>query len=110
MSFGLTAATWLAIGSIASVAVGAGAAVYNANASRKAQDTAQDQAKAQAATTQAQATNATNRANAQGPDSASMLSSAMLAGQSGQGSTMLTGSQGIDPSQLSLGKSSLLGG
>ena len=39
-----------------------------------------------------------------------MLSANMRAGQAGQGSTMLTGSQGIDPSTLTLGKTTLLGG
>ena len=34
----------------------------------------------------------------------------MMAGKAGQSGTMLTGPQGVDPSSLLLGKSSLLGG
>lgn len=98
------------IGLAASALIGAGTAAYTSDQSRKAQHQGQDQAAAQAVTTQAAATNATNRANARGPDSAALLSANMLAGQSGQASTMLTGAQGVDPSQLTLGRSSLLGG
>lgn len=98
------------IGLAASALIGAGTAAYTADQSRKTQHQAQDQAKATALTTDAAAANATNRANARGPDSAAMLSANMMAGQNGQASTMLTGPQGVDPSQLTLGRTSLLGG
>jgi hypothetical protein len=34
----------------------------------------------------------------------------VLAGKAGQSGTMLTGPQGVDPTQLTLGKQTLLGG
>lgn len=99
------------LGSIATVLFGenVGQAV-TADQALKQQKTAQKQAQTAAAKTEANAENATNRANAVGPDSASLLSANMMAGANGQASTMLTGPQGVDPSTLTLGKSSMLGG
>lgn len=48
---------------------------------------------------------ATNKANAKTPDIAALLKQ----NTGGPGSTMLTGSGGIDPSSLMLGRSTLLG-
>ena len=106
MSFGWTAATWLAIGATTTAA----ATIYNGEQSRKAQNTANDQAIANAKSQQLAADEANNRANAKSPDSSAALTAAMLAGKSGQSGTMLTGPQGIDPNTLSLGKTTLLGG
>lgn len=87
-----------------------GYSVYSSEKAAKAQTRAQDQARADAARTAKAAEIATNKANQRQPDVAGMLGAAARAGQSGQGSTMLTGPSGIDPASLTLGKSSLLGG
>lgn len=51
-----------------------------------------------------------NRANRKQPDVAEISQqSQAMAGQGG-GSTMLTGPQGVNPNELALGKSTLLGG
>ena len=51
-----------------------------------------------------------NQANQKRADPNAALDAALQSGKSGVSSTMLTGAQGIDPNQLSLGKSTLLGG
>lgn len=103
MSFGWSAATWAAV---AGATVSAATAVTaNDNARR-----AGAQAKTQALATAQQADEANNRANAKTPDSAAAMATAILAGKAGNSGTMLTGPQGIDPTQLTLGKASLLGG
>lgn len=102
MSFGWTAATWAAIG----VGVSAATAID----SSKRQGYASRVAKDNALASQAESDRATNRANARSPDVAAMLTANMLAGKQGGASTMLTGPQGVDPSQLTLGRTSLLGG
>ncbi len=98
MSFGWTAVAALAL------------TAYNGDQARKAQNTANDQAIANAKSQQIAADEANNRANAKSPDTSAALTAAMLAGKSGQSSTMLTGPQGIDPNTLLLGKNTLLGG
>lgn len=103
MSFGWTAATWLAVGSLAVGAYGAYSGAQNAKA-------ANQQAKDNALATAKQADQANNRANAKSPDSAAMMAANILAGKAGQSGTMLTGPTGVDPTTLTLGKSSLLGG
>lgn len=106
MSFGWTAATWLAV----SAGVTAAATLYTGEQSRKAQNRANDQAIANAKSQQLASDEAQNRANAKSPDSSAALTAAMLAGKAGQSGTMLTGPQGIDPNTLTLGKTTLLGG
>ena len=106
MSFGWTAATWLAI----SAATVATTTAVTIDANRKASNTANDQAKANALKTQQASDQANNRANAKSPDSAALMSANMLAAKGGQSGTMLTGPSGIDPGSLTLGKTSLLGG
>jgi hypothetical protein len=59
---------------------------------------------------QADADIANNKANQNKPDVAGILASNANAGKAGPSSTLLTGSQGIDPTKLNLGKSTLLGG
>lgn len=51
-----------------------------------------------------------NRANQKKPDTAAIISSAKQSAAGGQSGTLLTGPQGIDTSQLTLGRTSLLGG
>jgi len=91
-------------------AAGTAATVYQGEQARSAQNKAGDQAKAAAATTAQQSEEATNRANAKSPDTAAAMAAALMSGKGGNGSTMLTGAGGIDPSKLLLGKQTLLGG
>jgi hypothetical protein len=67
------------------------------------------QAQTNADRTAAQADQDFNRANQKKPDTSAILSAAQQAGKGGQSGTMLTGAQGVDPSALTLGKSTLLG-
>lgn len=106
MSFGWTAATWMAVSAAATTAV----AVYQGEKNRTAQNHALDQAKADAKARQQAADEAQNRANAKTPDVAAMLGAAALASRSGQAGTLLTGPQGINTGSLTLGKTTLLGG
>lgn len=94
----------------AAVAVSATSAyVSNKNANARA-DEANQLAEANAKKTADSAVQATNRANQKKPDSDALLSANLTAGKTGQASTMLTGPGGIDPSMLTLGKTTLLGG
>jgi len=105
-AFGWTAAVWSAV----AAGVGATAAVASVveaqDASRRQGHMAADAAKINAQNTD----EANNRANMKAPDSAAMMAANVLAGKAGSGSTMLTGPQGVDQSQLTLGKTTLLGG
>lgn len=92
-------------------AVGTALVANQQDASRKAanaQKDAQAAATVQAAQQANLADQANNKANAKQPDIAALLASNMNK-QGGAGSTMLTGSSGVDPSTLLLGKSTLLG-
>lgn len=106
MSFTWSAATWLAIGSGVSAVAGVAGVISSADAARSSGNMARDAAKLNAQQTD----EAMNRANQKSPDSAALMAANVLSGKAGAGSTMLTGPQGIDPSQLTLGKSTLLGG
>jgi Flp pilus assembly protein TadB len=113
---GVTAATIIAGVSAAAAAGGLAYNVVNGQAQQKTQDkqlkaqkTAQDQATAQALSTQRKNEVATNAANQKTPDVASILARASSASRSGLGSTMLTGAGGVDPATLPLGGSTLLG-
>ena len=90
--------------------LGTVASAYNADQSRHLANQANDQAKANAKKAQQQADEANNRANGKSPNTNALLGANMLAAKGGQSGTMLTGPSGIDPSTLTLGKSSLLGG
>ena len=108
MSFGLTAATWAAIGTTVA-AVGVADSVYNGVKSSEAQKASMQQAQQAAQTTATQADEANNAANAKAPNTAAQMAAAILAGKAGNSSTLLTGGSGVDPTSLTLGKSSLLG-
>lgn len=77
-----------------------------AKATKKASAQAADAANAQAT----QAERAYNKANAKKPDIAGIDAANQLEASGGTGSTMLTGPGGVDPTSLSLGKTTLLGG
>lgn len=72
----------------------------------KAQTSAME---SQAAQQQQTAQEQFNQANQQGPNTSAMLSAIQQAAQAGNGGTMLTGPQGVQPGSLTLGKSTLLG-
>lgn len=50
-----------------------------------------------------------NRANQKRPNTSRIVDEASQAGRAGSSGTMLTGSQGVDPGSLQLGRSTLLG-
>lgn len=106
---GATAATYLAAAAVAVAAAGTGYSIYSGEKHAKAQEAAQNEARAAAETQEKQADQAMNRANQKSPDVGAILSAAQQAAKGGGGGTMLTGPQGVDNSALQLGKSSLLG-
>lgn len=93
-----------------------GSTIYSSEQQKKSQEKAlEQQKKAQteaktAAEVQAKSSEqAINAANKKSPDISSIMSEATQDAKGGAAGTMLTGPQGIDPNQLSLGKSTLLG-
>jgi len=97
-------------------AAGVGAGLYTGQQAAQgqkqalqAQKAAQKQGIQQALSTQRQGEIAQNAANMKAPDISAILQRAALAAKAGVGSTMLTGASGVNPSQLNLGKTSLLG-
>ena len=72
----------------------------------QAQKEATDRAKGQ----QQQAEQANNAARAKSPDVSGVLGAAAEAAKGGPAGTMLTGPQGVNPADLTLGKNTLLGG
>ena len=105
MSGGITATTVLAAAAVAGTAY----SIYSGEKQASAQKSAQQQAMANANAQAKAADEATNRANQKQPDTSAILSAAMQAGKGGQSGTMLTGPSGVQSSDLSLGKSTLLG-
>lgn len=86
------------------------ASLWQGHKAASAQQDATDNATKAAKATADAATEATNKANQKAPDSAALLAANQQAGKGGAGGTLLTGSTGIDPSLLQLGKTTLLGG
>jgi hypothetical protein len=74
------------------------------------QKKANEQAATNAAKQQKLAEDQINKASAKSPNTAGIISEAERAAKGGQSSTMLTGPSGISSDQLTLGKSTLLGG
>ncbi len=103
---GLAAAA--AVAAVASVA-GVGYGIHSGERAASAQKEAQKQAIRQSEAQAKAADQAENRANRKRPNGATFLSEMSQAGKTGGSSTMLTGPQGIDPSSLKLGKTTLLG-
>lgn len=106
----------LIVASIATAAAGTAYSVYAGEQGKKAQEDAmrkQEAAQAQA-TRQAQqqameSRAAIRRQEQQQPNVAGIMQAAQQTAMGGPSSTMLTGPSGIDPTQLSLGKNTLLG-
>lgn len=97
-------------------AAGTSYAIVAGEQGKKAQEKAmqqQEQAQTQAARqAEQQATKseqAMRRVSQQTPDVAGIMAAAQESVQGGPSATMLTGPQGVDPSQLSLGRNTLLG-
>ena len=87
-------------------AVGTGYSIYSGERAAKKQSQAQAQAEKQAKEQALQAERDFNKANSKKANTAGLLQAAQ---QGGVGSTMLTGSEGIENDQLKLGKQNLLG-
>ena len=90
-------------------AIGTGYSIYAGEEARKQQSKAQGEAKNNALKQEKLQDEATNRANRKSPNVNAIMAAAQQAAKGGVGGTMLTGPQGIDPSALQLGKTSLLG-
>ena len=91
--------------------LGAGATGIQQSAALNKQKDAGSEAQRQAQATAAAQDQAYNAANKKRPNVGAMQAANMQAAtMGGAGSTMLTGPAGIDPSALSLGKTTLLGG
>lgn len=102
MSYAVAATVFAAV-------ISAGVSYYNGQQQAKHNKQAMAQAQANADRQAKQAEEDMNRANQKSPDTSALLSAAQQAGKAGISGTMLTGPQGIDPSTLMLGKSTLLG-
>ena len=83
--------------------------IYSGEKQKSAQKSAAKTAQANADKQAQLADQDLNRANQKSPDVGALLSANQQQSLSGQSGTMLTGSQGVDPNSLSLGKSTLLG-
>jgi hypothetical protein len=94
MAFGISAAGWIAIAAVGSVAVSAYSAANQPKAPQMASAPPMPQS--------SQAPNAQGIARG-------MAGAGQAGGSPGIGQTMLTGSGGVDPNTLALGKNTLLG-
>lgn len=83
---------------------------YNSNQQKQQMKGANYKAQQNALKQEKQMEQQMNAANQKKPDTMAMLNDAAQKGRAGQSGTMLTGPQGIDPSLLTLGKNTLLGG
>lgn len=109
----------LAIAAIASAGIAGGSlgyGIYSGEQQKGAQQQAlakqtqaQQEAKANALSTERKSEVAQNAANQKTPDIASILQRAATMGNTGVSSTMLTGPGGVNTSNLNLGKNTLLG-
>lgn len=98
---------------VAAIVVGATATYVQYDQGQKAQGAARDaqaQAQRNAEKQAALADQANNRANGKKPNVAGLMSENAMAAKGGISGTMLTGPGGVNPDELKLGKSTLLGG
>ena len=105
----IAAASAAVAGTAYSVVAGQDASKQQKKAMQQ-QEQAQAQQLAQAQRQQRQSEMAMNAANRKSPDVAGIMERAGQQAGGGPSATMLTGPGGVDPSQLSLGRSTLLGG
>lgn len=113
MSGAVTATTVLAAAAVTATAY----SIYSGEQQQKKQGEAlnqqkqmQSEAKVAAEKQQATAEQNVNKANSKQPDAGAILSAATQAAKGGPAGTMLTGPMGVNQADLSLGKSTLLGG
>jgi len=106
----------IAIAATTVAAAGIGYSIYAGEQGKKAQEramseqrTAQQRAAMEADKQAAASEAAMRRAAGRQPDIAGIMAAAQEGAAGGPSATMLTGPQGIDPSQLSLGRNTLLG-
>lgn len=111
------AATGAAVVGAAAAAAGAGYSIAAGEDAKKqqkkameSQERAQAQQLAQAQAQQRRSEMAMNAANRRTPDVGGIMERAGQQAAGGPSATMLTGPGGVDPTQLSLGRSTLLGG
>ena len=102
--------TILAGAALAIAATGTGYSIYEGERTADMQRRSQRQALADAKATAQSADEANNRANQKRPNANAILAAAQQAAKGGMGGTLLTGPQGVGSDELSLGKSTLLGG
>ncbi len=100
---------YTAIVAAAAAVVGAGVSYQNGQEQKKAAESSMNQAKANALKQEKQADQDANRLNQKKPDTSAILAAASQAGKGGVAGTMLTGSQGVNPDILQLGRNTLLG-
>jgi len=100
----------------AAAAVGTGYSIYSGEQQKAAQadalsqqEKAQREAAERAKGQQQKADQAQNAANRKSPDVNAIMAEAAKDSQGGSASTMLTGPSGVNPADLTLGKSTLLG-
>ena len=98
------------IAGAAALAAGTGYSIYEGERTAGAQEKAQRLSMAETQKTARAADEATNRANQKRPNANAILAAAQQAAKGGMGGTLLTGPQGVNTGELSLGKSTLLGG
>lgn len=94
----------------AAIVASAGVSYYNGQKQAKLTKQSMDQAQRNAESQAKQADEEINRANMKSPDTAAMMSDAMLTGKQGASGTLLTGAAGVSNDKLKLNKSTLLGG
>lgn len=100
---------WIAGASIASALIGAYSTQQTAKKQNKLTRDSMEQAQRNSDAQAKQADEDINRANMKSPDTAAMMSDAMLTGKQGASGTLLTGAQGVTD-KLKLNKTTLLGG
>ena len=98
------------IAGAAALAAGTGHSIYEGERAAGEQEKAQRLSMAETQKTARAADEATNRANQKRPNANAILAAAQQAAKGGMGGTLLTGPQGVNTGELSLGKSTLLGG
>jgi uncharacterized protein HemX len=109
--------TIAAVAAATAAAAGTGYAIYSGERADEAQKQAlgeqrqaQNQAAAQAASQQRRSAQAMAAANRRQPNMGEIMAGAAEGAGGGPTSTMLTGPTGVNPQDLALGRSSLLGG
>jgi len=118
MAIGTTAAIiGLAAAGAAAAAAGTGYAIYAGEQGKKSQQAAMRQQEAAQAQAAAQARSQTRKsqqamaaANRVEPSVEGIMQAAQESAQGGPSATMLTGPMGVNPQDLQLGRTSLLGG